>query len=82
MEGGRAREPPAGEEVVSDGVLAIIAGSDTTSKVLSGLFCFVLANPKCYQHLREEVDRVFPVADGDPLDSTRLAEMPYLNAVM
>ena len=74
--------PPADEEVVADGVLAIIAGSDTTSTVLSGLFCFVIANPNVYERLQKEVDAFFPAGEGDPFDATRLAEMPYLNAVM
>lgn len=74
--------PPADEEVVADGVLAIIAGSDTTSTVLSGLFCFVIANPEVYARLQKEVDAFFPAGEGDPFDATRLAEMPYLNAVM
>lgn len=76
------KEQPADEEVVSDGVLAIVAGSDTTSTALSGLFCFVVANPDCYKRLQSEVDSVFPIGEGDPFDATRLADMPYLNAVM
>lgn len=76
------KEQPTDAEVLSDGMLAVIAGSDTTSTVLSGLFCYVVANPACYKRLQSEVDSFFPIGEGDPFDAARLAEMPYLNAVM
>lgn len=63
-------------------MLAVIAGSDTTSTVLSGLFCYVVADQACYKRLQSEVDSFFPIGEGDPFDAARLAEMPYLNAVM
>lgn len=67
---------------MSDGQLAIVAGSDTTSTVLSGLFCLIIANPGCYKKLQKELDASFPVGEGDPFDAARLSELPYLNAVM
>ena len=60
----------------------MIAGSDTTSTVLSSLFSLLLRHPKEYHRLQKEVDEVFPPGEGDPFDATRLAEMPFLNAVM
>ena len=69
-------------EVVVSGELAIVAGSDTTSTTLSGIFFYLLTHPECYARLREEVDAVFPPGEGEPFDATRLAEMKYLNAVM
>lgn len=76
------KEQPSDAEVVSDGVLAMIAGSDTTSTVLSGLFCFMIASPECYKTLQKEIDTAFPIGEGDPFDAARLSELPYLNAVM
>ena len=70
-------------EILSDGGLAIIAGSDTTSTVLSGLFKFLLSDREAYLRLQKEVDAVFPREEGDPFDTHKLEkDMPYLNAVM
>lgn len=73
---------PTDSEIISDGALAMIAGSDTTSTVLSSLFSLLLRNPKEYARLQKEVDEAFPPGEGDPFDTTKLAEMPFLNAVM
>ena len=69
-------------ELVVSGELAIVAGSDTTSTTLSGVFFYLLTHPRCYARLREEVDEAFPPGEGEPFDGARLAEMKYLNAVM
>lgn len=76
------KEPLSDAEVASDGILAIIAGSDTAATVLSGLFYYLLAQPKDYKRLQEEIDASFPPGQGNAFDATKLAEMPYLNAVM
>ncbi|KAJ2970938.1 hypothetical protein NUW54_g12618 [Trametes sanguinea] len=68
-------------ETVSNGTLAMIAGSDTTSIALSNLFYFVLSDPDVYARLRVEVDRFFPPGE-DPLQTKHHATMPFLNAVM
>ncbi|EJD00159.1 high nitrogen upregulated cytochrome P450 monooxygenase 2 [Fomitiporia mediterranea MF3/22] len=73
---------PTDKEITSDGTLAIIAGSDTTSTTLSGLFYYLLSNPNEYKRLQAEIDSVFPPGEGDPFDTTKLAEMPILNAVI
>ncbi|KAL5476669.1 hypothetical protein ACEPAI_2855 [Sanghuangporus weigelae] len=69
-------------ELVVSGELAIVAGSDTTSTTLSGVFFYLLTHPECYDRLRKEVDAVFPPGEGEPFDGARLAEMKYLNAVI
>lgn len=69
-------------EVVVSGELAIVAGSDTTSTTLSGVFYYLLTNPACYARLRAELDEAFPPGEGEPFDGTRLAELKYLNAIM
>jgi cytochrome P450 len=78
-ESGVQSEPPTKAEVLSDSALAIVAGSDTTATVLSNLFCFLLANPSTYTCLQAEVDIL---STEDLHDHVRLAQMPYLNAVM
>ena len=77
-------EPTPFEHLLSDASLAVVAGSDTTSTVLGMVFFSILADPDIFTRLREEVDRYFPPEElGNPiLDSAKLADMPYLNAVM
>lgn len=76
------KERPSEAEILADGLLAVIAGSDTTLTVLSGIFFYLLSNPPCYRLVQEEIDEAFPRGEGDPCDATKLADMPYLNAVM
>lgn len=60
----------------------MIAGSDTTSTTLSGLFYNLLSHPQEYARLQKELDTAFPPGEGDPFDTTKLADLPFLNAVM
>ncbi|KAH7927912.1 cytochrome P450 [Leucogyrophana mollusca] len=80
-ESGVERCPPTFAEVASDGVLAIVAGSDTTSTTLSSLFWFLLSNPSAYHRLQAEVDKYFPPGEN-ALDTTHHQQMSYLNAVI
>ncbi|EKM52361.1 uncharacterized protein PHACADRAFT_148937 [Phanerochaete carnosa HHB-10118-sp] len=66
-------------EITADGMLAIIAGSDTTSTMLTNLWYFMLRHPEYAERLRKEIDLTFPPGE-DPLDFSRHADMPYLNA--
>lgn len=77
-EGGIEPIPPTPQEVESDGMLAIVAGSDTTSTALSNLFWYLLQNPECYNRLRKEVDAL----GNDLINTAQHAHMHYLNAVM
>ena len=72
--------PPL-SEVIADGTLAIVAGSDTTSSVLSNVFYCLLTHPEAYARLRAEVDNYYP-SEEDALNTKHHADMPYLNAVM
>ena len=61
----------------------MIAGYDTTATVLSALFYYVLGDQAIYARLQEEIDLYFRASEGKSrLDSSSLAELPYLNAVM
>lgn len=70
---------PSREIVYSDGLLAVIAGSDTTATTLTGLWYYLLGDPERFERLRNEVDTYFPPGE-EPLDFTRMVNMPYLNA--
>jgi len=67
--------------VRSDGLIAVIAGSDTTATTLTALLYYLLLEPAKFDRLRSEVDAYFPAGE-EPLDSTKMASMPYLNACM
>ncbi|KAI3597833.1 cytochrome p450, partial [Moniliophthora roreri] len=70
--------------IVSNAVLAIIAGSDTTASVLSNAVYYLLANPQDLDHVRQEIDQALPrLQDGStPSDMQVLAGLPWLNAVI
>ena len=80
-EAGVERSPPTFAEVASDGVLAIVAGSDTTATILSSLFWALLSHPTAYRRLQAEIDRYYPPGE-DALSTAYHPEMQYLNAVM
>lgn len=68
--------------MIADGLLAILAGYDTTATVLAALFHYLLCNHHVYVRLQGEVDEYFKKTEGAPLDSSKLATLPYLSAVM
>jgi len=71
-------ERPSHAEVGKDGLLAIVAGSDTTSGVLTAALYYLLRNPVAYERLQAEVISAFPSGE-EPLDVTKLGQMEWLN---
>ncbi|KAK7032590.1 hypothetical protein VNI00_012853 [Paramarasmius palmivorus] len=65
------QDRPALATVAGEGVLAIIAGSDTTSAALAYTIYYLLRNPECYRKARKEVDEVFNAGTIDALDTTQ-----------
>ena len=73
--------PPPERDLVNDGILAVIAGSDTTASTLTSIFFCLLTNPKTYDALQREVDQHYP--QGEDAFTTKFhRDMPYLHAVM
>jgi len=72
---------PSVDDVAQDGELAIIAGSDTTSSVLTALLYYLLRNPEVYNRLQEEVDSAL-ISGEEPLDAVKLSHMVWLNGCM
>ncbi|RDX52351.1 high nitrogen upregulated cytochrome P450 monooxygenase 2 [Lentinus brumalis] len=75
------KEPAPRHQLIDDGVLAVVAGSDTTSIVLTSTFYCVLTNPDAYEELQAEIDKHFPPGD-DPYITQHHRNMPYLQAVI
>ncbi|KAI0265867.1 high nitrogen upregulated cytochrome P450 monooxygenase 2 [Gloeopeniophorella convolvens] len=69
--------PPMGA-IAQNGILAIIAGSDTTSAVLTAIIHYLLRYPEAYERLQKEVDAAFPPGE-EPLDVVKLSQMEWLN---
>nr|BAL05078.1 cytochrome P450 [Phanerodontia chrysosporium] len=80
-EDGSEKVTPPPEVVTSDGALALVAGSDTTSSVLSNLFYCLLRDPVSYKRLQEEVDKFYPPGENS-LDPRHINNMPFLEAVI
>lgn len=66
---------------MSDGLVAVVAGSDTTAGVMSNVFYLLLCNPEKYRRLETEVDKFYP-PEEDSLSPKHHAEMAYLEAVL
>ncbi|KZT08063.1 cytochrome P450 [Laetiporus sulphureus 93-53] len=81
-EGVAESERPSLPVIMEGTVIAIVAGSDTTATALSNAFYFLCANPSYYARLRAELDSEFPPGKGEPTDTTKLARLQYLNAVI
>ncbi|KAF8182926.1 cytochrome P450 [Pholiota molesta] len=81
--------------IISNALLAIVAGSDTTAFTLSCVMYLLLSTPEAYQRLQWEVDEAFAKHDipnmdieirpEDPIEARYgdiLGSLPYLNAVI
>lgn len=69
------------QQLVDDGVLAIVAGADTTSSALSSLFFSLVTHRDVYDRLQAEVDRFYPQGENTG-DTKHHRDMHYLTAVM
>lgn len=76
-----------GDELRSEAVEQVVAGSDTTSSAINGVFLHLTANPRVQRKLQREIDEA--VRSGDSYLSTtgvisheRAKQLPYLQAVI
>ncbi|KAI0821898.1 high nitrogen upregulated cytochrome P450 monooxygenase 2 [Trametes gibbosa] len=72
--------PPL-SRLTNEGILAVIAGADTTSSALTSIFFCLLTHPEAYRRLREEIDRFYPPGE-DPCNLQHHLDMHYLSAVI
>ena len=73
------------EELFSEAVLQILAGSDTTATALRAIMLYLIANPRIYTKLQVEIDAA--VASGDAptgrvVSDSKARNFPYLQAVI
>ncbi|PIL25572.1 cytochrome P450 [Ganoderma sinense ZZ0214-1] len=75
------RPPPPARQLYDDGVLAVVAGSDTASSAMTSIFNCLLTHPEMYARLQEEVDRFYPAGE-DAFNTKHHRDMHYLQAVI
>jgi len=67
-------------EIKNTSGLLIIAGSETTATLLSGVTYFLLTNPNAYLKVQKEVREAFTAAEEMTLVTT--SKLPYLHACL
>ncbi|KAF7363917.1 hypothetical protein MSAN_01049800 [Mycena sanguinolenta] len=78
-EAGLEKEKPTLETSAADGIVAIVAASDTAASTLCSLVWFLLSNPEYYRRVQQELDSV--IVDGDdPFDVNKHQELHFLSA--
>ncbi|CAG8982085.1 hypothetical protein HYALB_00014013 [Hymenoscyphus albidus] len=81
----KAQDPSTGhpayteDELRAEASLLVIAGSDTTSPSIAGIFWYIVRAPRCYQKLVDELQRTFKTAD-DVVYGPKLMGCTYLRA--
>ncbi|KAK6216228.1 hypothetical protein LQW54_003802 [Pestalotiopsis sp. IQ-011] len=75
-----------GQELKTEALLQIVAGSDTTAGALRGTLIYLLAHPRVWRKLQDEADAAVrdglaPPA-GDIISYTQTKALPYLSAVV
>ena len=72
------------EELLTEAILQILAGSDTTATSIRGTMLYLISNPPAYLKLQKEIDEA--VASGIPPETivpdATARELPYLQAVL
>lgn len=72
------------DELVSESLLQILAGSDTTATTLRATMLFLMSHPSAYHKLQEEIDTAVREgrASSPIIKYSEAHELPYLQAVI
>ncbi|RDX42005.1 high nitrogen upregulated cytochrome P450 monooxygenase 2 [Lentinus brumalis] len=73
--------PPPRQHLVDDGILAVVAGSDTVSSTATSLIYCLITHPDVYAALKAEVDKYYHPGD-DPCNPRHYQDMHYMTAVI
>ncbi|KAL1863131.1 hypothetical protein Daus18300_008124 [Diaporthe australafricana] len=76
-----------GDELRTEAVEQVLAGSDTTSSAISRIFLHLLANPRVQRKLQQEIDEAaqsgkYPMSTTGIIPLERARQLPYLQAVI
>lgn len=83
LKGSREATGPDGltfEEMVSQANLLLIAGSETTASLLSGMLYHLLVNPEALARLTEEIRTSF--SEESDISIQSVSYLPYIQAVI
>ncbi|KAK1753166.1 pisatin demethylase [Echria macrotheca] len=75
------------EDLRSELIEQIIAGSDTTASALRGILLYLMTNPRVYLKLRAEIDAAVadgraPVSTQGVVSSAAVKQLPYMQVVI
>ncbi|KAJ3508424.1 hypothetical protein NLJ89_g5763 [Agrocybe chaxingu] len=69
--------------ITSNALLAIVAGSDTSTSALCNIVYYLLKNPEYLIRLRNEIDDAYPSPVlNEAIDVNSLGALPFLNGVI
>ncbi|KAK5994306.1 Cytochrome P450 monooxygenase ABA1 [Cladobotryum mycophilum] len=76
-----------GDELRSEALEQVIAGSDTTATGLRGIFLHLMTNPRVYSKLQHEIDEAMtgglaPALGQGLISIAQTKQLPYLQAVI
>lgn len=77
----------AGDELRTEALEQIIAGSDTTAGAIRGILLHIITNPRVYLRLQREIDDAVrsdraPSTSGHLITAAQAKQLPYLQAVI
>ncbi|KAJ8091955.1 hypothetical protein PM082_024190 [Marasmius tenuissimus] len=81
-EEGHEKVKPNPAYVRPDSVTAIIAGSDTTSTAMANFFWCIMAHPKVYERVCDEVSKEYPPGTDPLRDTSRHGNMTFMKACL
>ncbi|KAH8724033.1 benzoate 4-monooxygenase cytochrome-like protein P450 [Phaeosphaeriaceae sp. PMI808] len=78
-----ARHGLTKDELFTEAVLQILAGSDTTATAIRSIMLYIISNPRVYLKLQAEIDAAVSRGGADGIvQDTTLRNLPYLQAVV
>ncbi|KAF2809016.1 pisatin demethylase [Mytilinidion resinicola] len=72
------------EELVSESLIQILAGSDTSATTIRATMLYLMSHPRVYRKLQDEIDAAVKARKSPQsiITAAEAAELPYLQAVI